>query len=35
MLLICDDELEQNVIRKMLESGNQVYDDISQAYRDV
>ena len=35
MLLICDDELEQEIVAKMLESGNKVYDSINQAYRDI
>lgn len=35
MLLICDDELEEKIIVKMLESGNKVYDSIDQAYRDT
>lgn len=35
MLLICDEELEQEIITKMLESGNKVYDDINQAYSDI
>lgn len=34
-LLISDDSLNQAVIRKMLESGNKIYDDIEDAYNDV
>ncbi len=32
MLLISDRELEQNIISKMLENGNKIYDNINQAY---
>lgn len=35
MLLICDEELAQKIIIKMLESGNKVYDDIIQAFSDI
>lgn len=35
MLLISDEELEKEVIEKMLQSGNKVYNDIIQAYSDT
>lgn len=34
-LLISDEELEKNIIFKMLENGKKVYDNINQAYTDV
>lgn len=35
MLLISDEELEQNIICKMLENGKKVYDNINRAYTDI
>lgn len=35
MLLIEESDLEQKIVRKMLENGNKVYDDIMQAFNDV
>ena len=35
MLLIEDSDLDQKLVRKMMENGNKVYDDIMQAFNDV
>lgn len=35
MLLMSDEELEQKIVNKMLENGNEIYDDIKQAYNDI
>ena len=35
MLLICDDELEQEIVAKMLENGNKIYNSINEAYSDI
>ncbi len=34
-LLVSDDELEDAIIAKMLESGNRVYENINDAYSDI
>ena len=34
-LLVSDDELEEAIIAKMLESGNRVYENINDAYSDI
>lgn len=34
-LLVTDDELEEAIIAKMLESGNRVYENITDAYSDI
>lgn len=34
-LLVSDDELEKAVIRRMLEEGNRIYDNITDAYTDI
>ena len=34
-LMISDDDLEEEVIRNMLDAGNRVYDSINEAYADV
>jgi hypothetical protein len=34
-LLVSDEELDQALIQKMLDSGNKVYNDIEEAYNDI
>ena len=34
-LLVSDDELDKAVIRRMLEEGNRIYDNITDAYTDI
>lgn len=35
ILLVCDDELYEELVKKMLENGNAIYEDINQAFMDV
>lgn len=35
MLLVCDDELHEELVKKMLENGNAIYADINEAFMDV
>lgn len=35
VLLVSDEELDQALIQKMLDSGNKVYNDIEEAYNDI
>lgn len=35
MLLVCDDELDRELVKKMLENGNAIYEDINEAFNDV
>lgn len=35
MLLMENEEMKQKIIEKMMENGNQVYEDIKQSYQDV
>lgn len=35
MLLVCDDELNEKLVEKMLKNGSTIYEDINQAFMDV
>lgn len=35
MLLVCDDELHEELVKKMLENGNAIYEDINKVFMDM